>query len=406
MKKICLTVVGLYISLFAAFGQQTPTDSSYKSRKLTLEEANLVSSYYRQDGNNSAVTGGIGTEKLTDIVNVIDVKLNKWDKKYRKHTFDFEIGIDHYTSASSDNIDPRNISSASYPDTRFYPSATWSMENEKKGTTIGGGLSFSTEFDYQSIGANASFSQKTRNRSGEFTAKAQAYLDRVSLILPIELQPGYPNVRGEDGERSRSDYPSSPRNSYSGSLSYSQIINQRLQIALLLDVIYQQGYLGLPFHRVFFNNSNLTHVENLPDTRMKIPIGFRASYFLGDKFIIRTYYRYYHDDWGLNAHTFNIETPVKITPFLSISPFYRFYSQSAVKYFAPYKVHTAADQFYTSNYDLSKFNSNFYGAGFRITPPKGVFGIQHLNMLEIRYGHYTKSSGMNSDIVSLNLKFK
>ena len=405
MKKICLAVVGLYISLFAAFGQQKAADTSYKSRSLTFEEANLVSSYYRQNGNNSAVTGGIGTEKLSDFANVIDVKLNKWDKRNRKNIFDFEIGIDHYTSASSDNIDPRNISSASHADTRIYPSATWSRENEKKGTTIGGGLSFSNEFDYQSIGANAGFSLKTRNRSGEFTARAQAYLDKVSLILPIELQRGYPNVRGEDGERNKSDYASSPRNSFSGSLSYSQIINQRMQVAFLLDVIYQQGYLGLPFHRVFFNNSSL-HVENLPDTRIKIPLGFRASYFFGDKIIVRTYYRYYHDDWGLNAHTFNIETPVKITPFFSISPYYRFYSQSAVKYFAPYKVHTAADEFYTSNYDLSKFNSNFYGAGFRITPPKGVFGLQHLNMLEIRYGHYTKTSGMNSDIVSLNLKFK
>jgi len=160
MKKICLTVVGLYISLFAAFGQQKTADTSYKSRSLTFEEANLVSSYYRQNGNNSAVTGGIGTEKLSDFANVIDVKLNKWDKRNRKNTFDFEIGIDHYTSASSDNIDPRNISSASHADTRIYPSATWSRENEKKGTTIGGGLSFSNEFDYQSIGANAGFSLK------------------------------------------------------------------------------------------------------------------------------------------------------------------------------------------------------------------------------------------------------
>jgi Protein of unknown function (DUF3570) len=405
MKKICLTVVGLYISLFAAFSQTSSSDSSYKSRKLTFEEANLVSSYYRQDGNNSAVTGGIGTEKLTNISGSIDIKLHKWDKRNRKHIFDFEVGADHYTSASSDNVDPRNISSASHADTRLYPSATWSMENEKKGTTVGGGLSFSTEFDYRSIGINASFSQKTRNRSGEFSAKAQIYFDQVNLILPIELRPGYPNIPPTTGEHHKSDYPATPRDSYSGSFSYSQIINQRLQIAFLLDIVYQQGYLGLPFHRVYFADSSL-HQENLPDTRMKIPLGFRASYFLGDKVIIRAYYRYYHDDWGLNAHTFDIETPVKITPFLSISPYYRFYIQSATKYFAPFRAHIAADQFYTSNYDLSKFNSNFYGAGFRITPPKGVFGIQHLNMLELRYGHYTKTTGMNSDIVSLNLKFK
>ncbi len=139
---------------------------------------------------------------------------------------------------------------------------------------------------------------------------------------------------------------------------------------------------------------------------MKIPLAFRANYFFGDKFIIRTYYRYYHDDWGLNAHTINFETPVKITPFFSITPFYRYYSQTAVKYFAPYQQHNAAETFYTSNYDLSKFNSNFYGAGFRIAPPAGVFKIQHLNMLELRYGHYTKTTGMNSDIITLNLKVK
>ncbi|HRX93516.1 MAG TPA: hypothetical protein P5158_05335, partial [Chitinophagaceae bacterium] len=90
----------------------------------------------------------------------------------------------------------------------------------------------------------------------------------------------------------------------------------------------------------------------------------------------------------------------------SVSPFYRYYTQTAADYFMPYRNHKLTDEFYTSNYDLSKFNSNFYGAGFKITPPKGVFGIQRLNTLELRYGHYTRTTGMNSDIVSLHLKFK
>lgn len=401
MKRICLTVVGLYILLFAGFGQNKAADTTYKSRKLSFEEANLVSSYYKQDGNNSAVTGGTGTEKLTDIANVFDVKLHKWDKKDRKQTWDVEVGIDHYSSASSDLVDLKNNSSASSADTRIYPSVNWTRENETKGSTIGGGVSFSAEFDYTSIGINAGFSQKTKNRSGELTAKAQVYLDKVSLILPTELRPPGSPVGGE-GEN---NYDKTSRNSYSGSLSYTQIINQRLQIAFLLDVIYQQGYLSLPFHRVYFAN-NSVHQENLPDTRMKIPVGFRANYFIGDKIILRSYYRYYHDDWGLNAHTVDLEVPVKITPFLSVSPFYRYYSQTAAKYFAPYKVHTAADPYYTSNYDVSKFNSNFYGAGFRITPPNGVFGIKRWNMLELRYGHYTRTTGLNSDIISLNVKFK
>jgi hypothetical protein len=97
---------------------------------------------------------------------------------------------------------------------------------------------------------------------------------------------------------------------------------------------------------------------------------------------------------------------MKLTPFFSVTPFYRFYQQGATRYFAPYGVHTAADTYYTSNYDLSGFNSNFFGAGFRVAPPEGIFKIQRLNSLEVRYGHYQKTTGMNSDIISLNLKFK
>jgi hypothetical protein len=399
MKKLFLSVIGMYIGILAAHSQSTPkTDSTYKPRKLTFEEANLVSSYYRQDGNNAAITGGIGSEKLTDLSNTIDIKFSRYDKRNRKYSFLGEIGIDHYTSASSDKIDPTTLSSASHADTRIYPSLGWTMENAAKGTTFGAGVSFSNEFDYKSFGANLSFSKKTNNRNGEFTAKVQAYSDKVSLIYPIELRTG--GGAGDDD-----DYASSNRNSYSGSLSWSQIINQQLQLMLEGEVVYQKGYLGLPFHRVYFGD-NTVHVENLPSTRLKIPLGIRANYFIGDKFILRTWYRNYHDDWGINSNTAQLETVWKISPFFSITPFYRFYQQSGADYFAPYRVHTGADEFYTSNYDLSKFTSNFYGAGFRIAPPEGVFKIQHLNSLELRYGHYQRTTGLNSDIISLNLKFR
>jgi hypothetical protein len=401
MKKLFLSVIGMYVGILAAFSQSSQySDSAYTKRQLTFEEANIVSSYYNQNGNHSAVTGGIGTEKLSDISNSIDLKLSLYDRRGRKHSFLGEIGVDHYTSASSDKIDPSTISSASHADTRIYPSLGWTVENEQKGTTLGAGLSYSHEFDYQSFGANINFAKKTNNRMGEFSAKLQGFLDQVSLIYPIELRT--PNG---SGRREEHDYPTTPRNSVSGSLGWSQIINKRFQVSLEAEMVYQHGYLGLPFHRVYFNDQSV-HVENLPSSRLKIPLGVRANYFISDKFILRTWYRYYRDDWGINSNALQVETVVKLTPFFSITPFYRFYQQSAVNYFAPYEMHTAADIYYTSNYDLSKFNSNFFGAGFRIAPPNGVFKIQHLNAIEVRYGHYQKTTDMNSNIISLNLKFK
>ena len=394
MKRVFLTAWGI-VALFKSFSQQAPDTTSFQTRKLKIEEINLVSSYYGQNGDHAAVTGGIGTQKLTDIANVIDVKLAKYDRKMRKHTFDIEVGMDHYTSASSDKVDLKANSSASYSDTRIYPAVTWNMENEKKGTTLSAGVSSSTEFDYQSFGANIGFSKKTKDRNGEFSAKLQAYFDQVRLIAPEELRnTGVAKDEGTDN-----------RTTIAGSLSWSQVINKNLQVMVLADLVQQQGFLSLPFYRVYFTDGSV-HQEKLPDSRIKVPLGIRANYFLGDRIIIRSYYRFYKDDWGVISHTASLELPVKITPFFSISPFYRFYSQTAVKYFAAYQQHTAQDAYYTSNYDLSKFNSNFLGAGIRLAPPNGVLNWDRLNMIELRYGHYTKNIAMNANIITMNIKFK
>ncbi|MGV3698021.1 DUF3570 domain-containing protein [Flavobacterium sp.] len=395
MKRIFITGFAL-LSLFRLNAQTKPADSTaYKSTKLKLEEVNLISSYYKQDGDRSAVTGGVGTEELTDVSNAIDVKLIKYGKSGKKHTLDLEVGLDYYTSASSDKIDLQANSSASSADIRVYPSLSYSVENEEKGSTFAAGISSSTEFDYQSFGGNVSYSQKTKNRSGEFTAKFQAFLDQVKLITPTELRPS-PDDRS---------YGTASRNTFAGSLSYAQIVNKNFQLLFIADLITQNGYLGLPFHRVYFTDGSV-HIENLPDKRLKIPLGVRASYFLGDNFIIRGYYRFYTDDWGLTSHTADIEVPVKLSPVFSLSPFYRYYTQTGVKYFKGFQEHTAADEFYTSNYDLSKFNSNFLGMGMKYTPLKGVFGLKHFHTLELRYGHYTKTTNMLSNIVSIAIKYK
>jgi hypothetical protein len=407
MKKICLFVVGIYASAFNLFAQDA-VDTGFARRKLKFEEANIVSSYYHQDGNKSAVTGGIGTERLTDIANVIDLKLVGYDYRQRKHSLTLEAGIDTYTSASSDMVDAKANSSASSHDVRFYPSVAWSVENNKKGTTFGLNTSFSKEFDYTSFGIGSNFNIKSKNNNREFGIKAQAYLDKVSLVYPNELIPTSNTVSsasssGHEGGYGR--FPTSSRNTLSASLSYSQVVTKNFQVMFLADFVSQSGYLSLPFHRVYFNNGS-EQVEQLPSSRLKLPLGVRANYFLGDRIILRSFYRFYKDDWGITAHTIDVETAIKISPFMSVSPFYRYYQQTAAKYFAPYGEHSTSDAFYTSNYDLSQFHSDFFGAGIRFAPVKGVAGMQHVSMLELRFGHYLRSTDLNSNIVSMNLKFK
>jgi hypothetical protein len=198
--------------------------------------------------------------------------------------------------------------------------------------------------------------------------------------------------------------PSKSRDTYTASFSFSQVINARLQASVALDMVYQSGYLGLPFHRVYFNTGKDT-IESLPSQRFKFPIGFRLNYYLGDRIVLRAYYRFYADNWGLISHTANLEIPVKITPFFSLSPFYRYYVQSAVRYFAPFEAHSSQEQYFTSNYALAAFSSHSFGMGVRVAPPKGIL-LKSLAAMELRYSHYTQTTDLAADMLSLNLKFK
>lgn len=422
MKKVCLTVIGLYLLLLNAFSQAVTKDSikaapkegamGYVEKPLHLEETNIVTSYYNQDGNHSAVTGGTGTEKVTDLSFGLDLKFTGADNTGHKYTLTTGLGIDHHTSASSAYVNKTGASKTG--GSRVYPSVNFAVEN-KKGTSVGFGVYYSAEYNYHSFALDGEYSRKV-GKGGEISGKASAYFDQVKLIYPSELIPAAPplttttvtsasgNTSSYSGDDEKAHIPTSPRYTYTGSLAYTQVINKNMQAALLMDMVGQNGYLQLPFHRVYFTDGSV-HVESLPIQRYKLPIGFRFNYFAGDKVIIRSYYRYFTDDWGIKAHTASIEVPVKVTPFFSVSPFYRYYTQTASTYFAPYQSHTATDAYYTSNYAYSAFNSAYYGVGVHIAPPGGLWKSA-ISSLEIRYGHYTQTTDLNANIISFNFQFK
>ncbi|MEP6466290.1 MAG: DUF3570 domain-containing protein [Parafilimonas sp.] len=416
MKKICLTVVGLCCMLLSAFSQSDNIDTaSYRSKKLQFDEAHLVSGYYNQTGDHSAVTGGTGTQKLNDVANIFDLQFVKWNNANNKYTWNAQLGIDYHTAASQAYI---NLSGASNAGgTRVYPSLNWNVE-KNNGFTFGAGAGISYEYNYQSINGNFSIGKISKNKNTEINFKGEAFFDQVTLIEPSELIPKVTTTSGttyttasgnvirSGGDEHKANIPTSARNTFSGSLTLSHVINKNFQVAVIADGVAQSGFLSLPFHRVYFKDQDSAKIEHLPNTRYKLPLGVRFSYFAGDKIIIKAYYRYYTDSWGIKANTASIEVPYKVSPFFSISPFYRYYIQTASPYFAPYKEHLTSDAYYSSNYDYSAFTSQYFGINFKITPKRGVFNIPFFNTLEIRYGRYTQTTGLQANNIAIDLKFK
>ncbi|MGB0930120.1 MAG: DUF3570 domain-containing protein, partial [Chitinophagales bacterium] len=175
--------------------------------------------------------------------------------------------------------------------------------------------------------------------------------------------------------------------------------------------------LSTPFHRVFFAEQAQAKVEQLPSSRLKIPLGLRMNYYLSDKILLRSYYRFYTDDWGITGHTASIEIPFKINRFFSIYPHYRYHTQTAADYFKPYKEHSISQEFYTSDYDLSAFSSQQYGVGIHYSPLNGIGRMKMLKLgkkpanillfksIDLRGALYDRSDGLKAWLVSLDLGF-
>lgn len=437
MKNLLLIAFLLLLGVSASAQENDEeTQGTYKKRVLENTEVDLLSSYYSQDGDNAAVSGGKGTEELTDVTPtiVVSIPLNDDDVL----TIDGEISA--YTSASSSNIDPFDgggpadpftaSSGASSGDLWGNLTGTYSHSSDDRNQIITGNLSVSSEFDYFSVGVGGSYTRLFNEKNTELTLKGNVYLDTWKPVYPYELRSFGEGGRGlnsglfvryditgnPDYQPRFSEFDSKGRNSYSLGMVFSQILTKNLQGSLALDLVQQQGLLSTPFQRVYFKDVEDSFIENfqladaieqLPDKRFKVAVGGRLNYYINEALSLRTYYRYYTDDWGIQSNTASIEVPIKITDKFTLYPAYRYYDQTAADYFAPYEEHLSTEEYYTSDYDLSEFNANQYGFGVNYTDIFTKFHIWSLGLksIDLRYRHYKRNTGLTADIVSGGFKF-
>ena len=463
MKKIITFI--LVVSSIYSYSQEKDTIATFKKRVLETAEIDFLSSYYSQKGIHSSVGGGIGSEQLSDFASniVIAMPLNDDD------VLTIDSGISAYSSASSSNINPfdsnpknatndlytspwQASSGASRSDQLVAISANYSHSSDDRNLVWNADVAFSNEYDYTSIGFGGGITKLFNDKNSELSLKVNAYLDQWRPIYPTELNEygkhgsnfqntGYFNgvtVYDQNGNPTTnylpnkfSQWDNSGRNSYAASIGFSQVLTKKLQFSAFFDILKQDGVLSTPYHRIYFadktnfyigNASSISNYENpsnsdvyrladdierLPNSRFKFPIGARLNYYINETFVLRTYYRYYSDNWGLKAHTASIELPIKLSDKFTVFPMYRYYIQTETKYFAPFEKHLSTEQYYTSDYDLSSFTANQYGFGVSYTDifTKGKiwkFGIKNI---DFRFNHYNRNDGLNANIASIAFKF-
>ncbi|NJC26669.1 DUF3570 domain-containing protein [Neolewinella antarctica] len=415
--------------------QNEDNSLTYKKRVLENTELQILTSYYQQSGDFAAVTGGTGTEELTDLhpTVIVAVPLNE------DAVLTASVGISAYSSASSSNVNPfdgsgradpfQASSGASQSDAWKNVAVTYTKSADDRNTVWSAFFSGSTEYDYTSVGFGGGYTKLFNEKNTELTLKASAYIDGWSAIYPSELRPFFGDGAGLNASlfdryevTGNANYApnftpleGTGRQSYNVGANFSQLLSRTLQGMLSFDFVQQNGLLSTPFQRVYFadvENSFIEDfaladdIERLPDTRTKYAIGGRLHAYLSEHFVVRTFYRYFTDDWGNISHTLNVEVPIKLGTKLTLRPAYRFYTQTATDYFAPYDAHLSTSQYYTSDYDLSDFNANQYTMGLSYTDVltgTRLLGFG-LKSIEVDLSSYGRDNGFAAFHGSLGVK--
>ena len=200
---------------------------------------------------------------------------------------------------------------------------------------------YSTEDDYKSIAGGVTLRHATSDQNTTFTIGFGYSSDEV-----------FP----QDGP-----VFTRTKNTLDGIVGVTQVLSRNDTGQINLYYARQSGYLTDPYKAIF-------GVDQRPDSRDQLAVLIRWNhYFDGLKAALRTSYRYYHDDWEINAHTGTIEWAQDLPHGFTLTPSLRYTTQSAAFFYydpvydaalgAPFPPGYAMNPnaFYTSDQRLSAF---------------------------------------------------
>lgn len=135
-------------------------------------------------------------------------------------------------------------------------------------------------------------------------------------------------------------------------LGLSQVLNKNASLTVGMDYTRSTGLLENPYKRVeyFFIDPDQTpdkdgllrggsraYIEQRPDERNQWNWNLSYSQFIQPvDAALHFKYQFFHDDWGINAHTFESDWVQPLGAGWTVTPSIRYYSQEAADFYGPF----------------------------------------------------------------------
>ena len=144
--------------------------------------------------------------------------------------------------------------------------------------------------------------------------------------------------------------------------------------------------------------------ERLPDSRERKALGLRLNHSFSERLVQRVGYRYYTDDWGIAAHTIDLEThfPLPSEREMWVYPILRYHTQDGADYFGLPLTFTGAEDFYTSDWDLAETTADKFGLGWSVGTLPNESWLLLLDRFEVRGTFYERDDGLSGFTTSFS----
>jgi len=170
---------------------------------------------------------------------------------------------------------------------------------------------------------------------------------------------------------------------YSGFAGIAQVLGEETVIQTSVGYTVQNGYLSDPYKLAYVAGNTVNDAR--PGNRRKLAWNTRLRQnipLLGAS--VHLDYRYYHDDWGITAHTAEAAWYQTLPAGWAVVPRVRWYTQSQADFYQPYYNFQMSNSLYSSDYRLSPFGA--------LSESLGVYKKLGSWNLSLRYEHYDSGS--------------
>jgi hypothetical protein len=294
------------------------------------------------------------------------------------------VPLDVITAASPDALDKTRVDTISQA-SRKNDAGTLALSStlHERHTDLTLDEGFHLEFPFRSWHAGFTVSRSLADDNATLTAGVSQIVDWFDHF----------DIQGHRQGRST-------RTTTNGTVGLTQLLSPTTVAHVNYGLTLQLGELGNTWNSVPLDTGE-RGAEQFPLHRVRHALVFRLVQGLPWDGAVKCFYRFYADDWGIVAHTFELQLHQRVTKAFTLRGTYRAHTQHGASFFTTLAPPDAI--FRTADSDLAPLGAQT--VGLALAWDFATLGVRNVH-LDAGYERYFRTNDLTIDIVTLGVGYR